>query len=362
MNTRGLFLAALAILVAATAGFLWIYARSSTPAPAAAQRTIESTRRAQTSALPPQAPFVSDPATRTVNLFLQVFAPEPIGEVLPSIQDTRSFLAIQPVLSLLAAEFPAVIPAPAPPPLTATITPEEVFRLLYPDFYLSTLRAAQDFLVGEGVIQPGATFSFKNEGELRAFDAILIQYLLDTGIIDRRGYEADFNGSRFLYDAPYEFKVREALAIQALQHAPLVGPPDITPAAARQEFRELLKSQGYDPDALGVDALSPVSFLGEPSLRRSARQVLSRHLTRFVQALANLLPIQPINTAEAAAKCVCTCSRPNICYGEGKAGPLGRNVKKPCCVASACCAWLGCWNTCDPKPFIWDPETNICGC
>lgn len=237
----------------------------------------------------------------------------------------RFFEELRPLLSF-AERFPAARPPepatlrPVPTAVEPALTVEQVYRLLYPNFYLEILRKAQDKLAARNVIASGEKFSFKDEGEVKKFNDILIADLLKRKKISEEEHQAYLKGRAFLFDRPYEEKYKEAVDLMNY-----LG----TPRSAE--------------DSANLIAAKTSSCSGK-------RQQFISSLSKPAAFLLRILPVVP-NQARAAG-----------CFKSGAGGAEGggANFMATCCEG---CEedGIACLSTC-PGAAIWDPTTLICGC
>ena len=213
-------------------------------------------------------------------------------------------------------------PETIPPsqPAGAVLTPEQVFRVLYPDFYLGFLRKAQDRLVKRGVITSAKQVAFANENEVLAFNDVLLADLFDRKKISEDQYRAYFKGRAFLFDRPYAEKYQEAI--------------------------DILKTFGHRQGQAKQDR--SVAF------GHSRGEKQEKNLGAISSSVRFLLSILPVILQEARAQ---ECFKPGA-GGGGEQG--GVNFMATCCEG---CEedGIACLSTC-PGAAIWDPTTLICGC
>src|SRR3989338_517060 len=294
----------------------------------------------------PSAEAILEPSSEALGPFLETFG--------------KIFSPFPPASPL----FPGLPPLPASPANAASsssLTKDEIFDLLYPDFYIEALNQAQAFLIEEGALRSSEKVAFRNEEEVKNFNDRLFGYLLSSGIIDQTGYEAYLEGAKLVFGASDNFKLKEAISLKAIREGriPVTG-TWASPEEAEKEFRELMESQGYGDEFNEILRSSGEGPTSQAPDSGSGRRVLSKYLTGLMNLLLTALPINIVE-----AKCKCHCSTPLFCFQEGVPSLTGGNLYGvPCCIASPCCGYLGCWNLCGGrgKPFIWDGMLNICGC
>jgi len=247
-----------------------------------------------------------------------------------------------------------ILLAPGPADGSAPLTDREIFELLYPVVYLDALRAAQGSLVSEGVIAPNDVLPLHTEAEVKTASDTLLRYLRDQGAVDTQAYEISREAADQVFSASYEFKLREAQTIKAIQEGVFSNDSHhaVTPEEALDEFREVLRLQGYDLDAI----LRGQSSSQAPS---DNRLVLSRHLIAGFRLIGDFFMVGVANAACGPTYCI----RPAICFVEGAGGPVGANFPTPCCFGRICGVPIGCFELCGEgsRPLIWDP-VGICGC
>ncbi|MDO8560885.1 MAG: hypothetical protein Q7R91_01580 [bacterium] len=255
--------------------------------------------------------------------------------------------------------------------LTKTLTKEEVFNTLYPDYYIAGLRQVQDFLISEGVMQQESKYEFKSEQEMRAFNLVVRKYLFDKGYITKERYEAFKNAENF-YDRPYEFKLREAAVAKAINEGRILVPPSaqkVSREEALKEFQELMRSQGYNDDINAILNSGKSAFFnssaGLLSYDTPRGVILSWNLRDYIKMLKEIFTIPNAN-----AYCYFYCGVMPVCYVEG-GNPKTPGVNlagKTCCYVVTNCSGLdtlGCINSCYDAGYqgvIWDPMTEVCGC
>jgi hypothetical protein len=196
------------------------------------------------------------------------------------------------------------------------------------------------------------------------------------------------DGIRFVFDAPYERKLAEAMAFQQnMSAAAQSGSFDQvkTSVKDRQEFlerydvRKIVGSAEFDalpafqgissPNALQTPlpsqnqrlALSQGNAVCPLSSQKVGGRALSAPLLSLVQKLYAVFPLLP----QADAFCGPTyCITPPECFMSGAPIPGGFNFVAPCCFGRVCGAPTGCFELCGSgsRPFIYDPMTGICGC
>ena len=235
MSIKPLFLFSLGILFAAAVGFLFVWrgtAPSGAPVPPGelprvGERQLGSPGQATAGGPGTPPSLTSGPAFGEESG--AAFVPQvPAAIGAPIFEFVRRSPLLAPALPLLpqlpappALPLPAAPLTPARPPSpssltaptggalltpgpadgSAPLTDQEIFNLLYPDFYLDALKAAQDFLITQGEIRPGEAFVFTSEQDLKAFDDILWRYLIENRIVDSSALEAQAKGVRLTYDA-----------------------------------------------------------------------------------------------------------------------------------------------------------------
>ncbi len=382
-----LFLSALALLAAAVAGFFIV----GRPGPVAGgeqmfPRLPELSRQGATARSPVPAPSSAaaipiEPAPiKIANLQAPV-----LPEFVPKIKETierfaESGVAALPPLSAPPPGSPSAAAVPSgilltPPPtgVPQPLTEQDIFGLLYPDFYIQYLGTIQAELVSQGALPADAVVEFKTEREMMDFIVRMGDHLRNQGLISEEAYRQLRRGADAVFRAPYEHKVREAIASReqlsdAFSH--------FVPATTREAKIEFLKTSGII-DALGPEAvysLPAFSELATSSPQSSAYcttrvaaerspRVLSRPLLEMVRILAGVIPFP--TSAEAKFCGPTYCIRSPICFMEGAPKPGGSNLAGvPCCSGRVCGAPIGCLELCGngSKPFIWDSTTSICGC
>lgn len=274
----------------------------------------------------------------------------------PKPQSSSSITASGPEGSILLAAPPPGAPQP--------LTEREIFDLLYPAFYLDSLRSAQDFLASEGVIKPGERFGFKTEREVRDFTQLLMRDLLSRGFIDQAGFDTARLGGDQVFNTSYQFKLDEAVVLKAIREGETPPPGSfVSREEALREFKDLLLRQGYDFDALRLQSPGSSAAPVAPRLAGKESQVLSRHLVPLAKFLTEFFSIPDAR----AVACVFFCGKTPVCFMEGAPALAGANIPFiPCCFVITNCPGLdklGCFNLASNglEPFIWDPTTGICG-
>lgn len=371
MGTKSLFIVAFSLLAVAILGFLV----TLFSAPVREQEAV-----VPAAVFPvPESRRVSPGTTRTP--VEQTRAPEPpspqqetgalqapvLPEFVPKIKRAVERIVESGVVALSPSFAPSSSPSatdipsgilitPPPPGVPQPLTELEIFNLLYPDFYLETLRSGQRFLIDQGAMKSEEASAFATEREVREFNERFLAYLLERKLIDTETVDRARRSMDELFGAAYEFKLQEALAVQRYRAGDpaSVGKLVISPEEAEREFEELIRSQGSHIREINLDVPPASAAPGQ-------RLVLSRYLTEFGKLLSNVL-ISPAR----AATCTCFCDTTPVCFQEGPSGgPVGANqVPVVCCRSFGCCPGPlnGCFNRCAGRPFIWDPTTLICGC
>ena len=236
------------------------------------------------------------------------------------------------------------------------LTPDEVFRVLYPSFFVSGLNDIQNELVAEGVIAAGDASDFSKEGDIKNFMLIATKYLADRGIIAADEFALIQNSLRAFFDRPYAEKLLEVHGLVGVAAASAVNTTQFvfpTQKEALEEFYRDTKIKEQIPsDALKL--LPQVNFVSS--------RFLSATLLRGLMLFGRFFVVP----STQAAFCGPTfCIRPPLCALEGVgASPGGTNFPTPCCSGRICGVPIGCLELCGngSRPFIWDPATSICGC
>lgn len=272
---------------------------------------------------------------------------------------------------------------------TPILTEKQVFKALYPDFYITFLKNIQSALVSDGSLNQSASVAFRTEAEMKSFLLNVGVILRTKGVFSGAQQKALEDGIRFVFDAPYQRKFAEATAFQQnLSAAGQAGPSSEikTSAKDRQEFlerydvRKIIGADEFDalpafrgissPEALQTPIPTTqnkklVSSQGNAVCLLSAQEkggrALSKPLLSLVQKLYAVFPLLP----QADAFCGPTyCVTPPQCYIQGVPTPGGFNLIAPCCFGRICGVPTGCFNLCGngARPFIYDPLTGICGC
>lgn len=368
MGTKPLFITAFSLLAVAALGFAVAFfsasVRDREDAASGAVFPVPESRRvmAGTTRTPAEQVRASEPpASRQETGVLQ--APV-LPEFVPKIKETieriveSGVAALPPPATPLpsfsnAADIPSgILLAPPSPGVPQPLTEQEIFDLLYPDFYRGALQSAQESLVSEGVIAPAETVPLRTEEEIKVVSEKILRYLYDQGFVDAEAYQTSLRGAGQVFSASYDFKLREAQTIKAIREGKLPNSPlTVTPEEALAEFKEILRSQGYDFDAI---------LRGQPSSRAPSegRLVLSRHLIGVITLLGKFFTASVANAFCGPTYCI----SPPICFMEGAPTPGGFNFPTPCCFGRICGVPIGCFELCGngAKPFIWD--FGICGC
>lgn len=390
MRIKYLLIAALSLLAVALIGFFIVYRSARTtegeralgqpprlpspeprePVPVFSAPLAGSAGAGQFSGLAPSAPPGQEPGPLEA-LVLPEFVPKlkkaveqflvSVAEPLPLPQPSPP--KPQSSSSITANSSEGILLAFPPPGIPQPLTEREIFDLLYPAFYLDSLRSAQEFLAGEGVIKPGGKLEFKTEREVRDFTELLMRDLLSRGFIDQAGFDTARTGGEQVFNTSYQFKLGEAVVLKAIREGET--PPAgsfVSREEALREFKDLLLQQGYDFDALRLQSPGSSAALVAPRMVSGESQVLSRHLVPLAKFLTEFFSIP-----EARAACFFTCVVAPECYMGGAPTPGGVNIPAiPCCLVITNCKGLdklGCFNLASngSKPFIWDPTTSICG-
>lgn len=389
MRIKYLLIAALSVFGLALVGFFFVYLSARTPE---GERALGQRLRLPSPEPRELAPIFSAPSAGPAGAGqLSGFTPRPeqgtlqafaLPEFVPKLKKAveQFVVSVAEPLSVPVSALPVTIP-PSSPTATATpsgalitpppfgvpqpLTEQEIFDLLYPAFYLDSLRSAQEFLASEGVIKPGGKFGFKTEREVRDFTELLMQDLLSRGFINQADVDAAKKGVEQVFYTSYQFKLGEAVVLKAIREGKT--PPAgsfVSPEEALREFKDLLLQQGYDFDALRLQSPGSSAAPAAPRMVERESQVLSRHLTPLAKFLTEFFSVPEAR----AVSCVFFCGKTPVCFMEGTPALAGANIPFiPCCFVITNCPGLdklGCFNLCSNglEPFIWDPTTSICGC
>lgn len=393
-----LFWSALVLLIAAAAGFFIVGRPGQGPVaggepvfsrlparPAGGpelpqQGAAGAMARALVPALSPAAAIPIEPAPLEIAALQAPVLPEFVPKIKETIERIvgSGVVALPPLSapppgSPSAAAIPSgILLTPPPPGVLQPLTEQEVFGLLYPDFYIQYLETIQAELVNQGALPADAVVAFKTESEMMDFIVRMGDLLRNQGLISEEAYQELRRGADAVFRAPYEHKLREAVASREQLSDAFSS---FVPIPTREAKLEFLRTSGII-DALGPEAvysLPAFSELATSSPQSSAYctthvaaehspRMLSRPLLGVVRILAEVIPFP----RPAAAACGPTyCITSPICFMEGAPLPGGYNLPGvPCCSGRICGAPIGCLELCGngSKPFIWDPTTSICGC
>ncbi|KKT41840.1 MAG: hypothetical protein UW30_C0004G0039 [Candidatus Giovannonibacteria bacterium GW2011_GWA2_44_13b] len=253
-----------------------------------------------------------------------------------------------------------------------TLTNEEVFKILYPQFVIDFFSAIQEELILQEAVTT-QRFDFNSEEDIKDFSIMVGKYLLAKGTIDSANYKEFEKNILYVFNMPFEGKRLEAMELS--KKFDTASWNSFSPPTTKEAKEEFLAATGI-VEILGAQTVYSMPAFQElvpsaptslnctaPSLAgNEPPAVMWSPILETVKFLDLFYPL--INKANAfcgATYCIIPAS--GYCWMEGAPLPGGSNILGvPCCSGRVCGVPIGCLELCGSgsKPFIWMP--GICGC